>query len=296
VLDPGEERAELHPLARAVGAARLKGMRAWAKACAERTSAHYAGFAEKNANQPLLVDAELENILAAAYLAFHHEQWEPLWAIGYALDAPLNYAGRWHAREQLLRLCSEGAKSSGSKRQHAAFSHNYAFALQQRGALDEAERLYRESLGIEREVGDKPGVAKSLHQLGMVAQLRGDPAEAERLYRESLMIEREVGDRPGEGESLHQLGMVAQDRGGLGEAERLDRESLAIAQEVGDRRGEATSLAQLGLLAEAQGDLSLAVERTQQAATIFDAMRLPEKEEAKAQLKRLRRRLGEERE
>ena len=49
------------------------------------------------------------------------------------------------------------------------------------------------SLAIKREVGDRQGEATSLNSLGNMAQTRGNLAEAERLHRESLAIEREIG-------------------------------------------------------------------------------------------------------
>jgi hypothetical protein len=53
--------------------------------------------------------------------------------------------------------------------------------------------LQRESLAIKREIGDRKGEASSLHNLGNIADARGDLAEAEKLWRESVRIEREIG-------------------------------------------------------------------------------------------------------
>ena len=83
----------------------------------------------------------------------------------------------------------------------------------------------RESLAIEREIGNHEGEAVDLGNLGLVAASRGEYDEAERLYRESLAIQREVGDRHGEGTSLGNLGLIASKRGEYDEAERLHRES-----------------------------------------------------------------------
>jgi len=255
LLEPGAERAELHPLARAIGEARLGDMGAWPRACGKRGAAFYSEFAEKKGHDRLAVEPELENLLAAARLAFQYAEWKALWRMGIALGEALDRAGRWAARDELLRLSYEGAGRAANRGARARFSHNLAIALQQRGDVEGAERLCRESLAIAREMGDRPGEAKTLHQLGIVAETRGDLQEAERLYRESLGIEREVADRPGEGATLHQLGTVAHTRGDLQEAERLYRESLRIERKVGDRPGEADTLHQLGIVAQIGGDL-----------------------------------------
>ncbi len=186
LLEPGEERAELHPLARTVGEHRLEGMGDWAEQCGKRIAGFYAQFAEEKREDRATVEGELENVLAAARLAFGYEAWEALWAMGYALWEPLMYAGRWSAREELLRLCYEGGKRGGDKRRRGDFAHNLAMVYQDRGEVDQAEGLYAESLEIEREVGDRPGQATTLHQLGNVAYLRGKLEEAEAMYRESM--------------------------------------------------------------------------------------------------------------
>jgi len=369
LLQMTEDKAELHPLARSAGEKRLGEMKPWARACGERIARYYAQFAQKKHGDRAAIEAELENVLAAARLAFHYREWEALWAMGDALDDPLDFAGRWTVREELLRLCYEGAVAAKDSRARAAFSQNLGVALQQRGKLEEAEGFYNQSLAIEREVGNRVGIAQSLHQLGTVAQLRGKVEEAEDLYKQSLAIKREVGDRPGEAKTLHQLGRVAelrgkleeaegyynqsleierevgdrpgeaktlhqlgvvaqrrgkleeaegfynqslviarevgdrpgeaktlhqlgrvaQDRGKLGEAEVLYQQSLAIKREVGDRPGEARTLAQMSLLAEVQGNLKLAVERMEKACAMMEEMGLAEKEQARAELERLRK-------
>ena len=255
LLEPGENAAELHPLARAVGERRLQGMADWRQACGQRIAKYYADFAEAKAEDRDAIEAELENVLAAARLAFEYQEWEALWAIGYALDEPLMYAGRWTAREELLRLCLEGARTAGDLTRRKEFAHNLAVALQGRGDLEAAAKLYRESIAVAQEQKDRPGEAKTLHQLGMVAQDRGKLEEAEGFYKQSLEIEREVGDRRGEAKPLHQLGIVAQARGKLEEAEDWYNQSLEIEREVGNRQGIGASLHQLGNVAEIRGEL-----------------------------------------
>ena len=71
--------------------------------------------------------------------------------------------------------------------------NNHGLIALTRGDLDEAERLFRESLAIDREIGNRQGEATSLRNLGNIAEARGDLAEAERLHRESLAIKREIG-------------------------------------------------------------------------------------------------------
>jgi hypothetical protein len=66
------------------------------------------------------------------------------------------------------------------------------------------------------------------------------------LYRRSLEIAEQLGDRAGVATSLHEMGMVRQDRGDLDGALDLYRRSLETFEQLGDRAGMASSLARWG--------------------------------------------------
>jgi hypothetical protein len=51
--------------------------------------------------------------------------------------------------------------------------------------LDEAEKLQRESLQIDRQLGKLEGQATALANLGLIAIQRGDIADARQLWTES---------------------------------------------------------------------------------------------------------------
>jgi hypothetical protein len=66
---------------------------------------------------------------------------------------------------------------------------------QDRGELGEAERWYRESLGITERLGDDRGRAITLSGLGSLAESRGQSSEAVALYRQAEQIFERIGDR-----------------------------------------------------------------------------------------------------
>jgi tetratricopeptide (TPR) repeat protein len=144
-----------------------------------------------------------------------------------------------------------------------------ARAANKSGDVDDAERLYRESLVICREIGDRKGEADALNSLGTIKQNRGDLGEAERLYRESLAICREINDRKREATLLNNLGIIEQNRGDLTGAERLYRESLAIYREINDREREANSLNYLGIIEDNRGDLGEAERLYRESLVIY---------------------------
>ena len=54
---------------------------------------------------------------------------------------------------------------------------------------------YQDSIAINRELGDRSGIASSLMGLGSVALSQGDNAAARTYYQDSLAINRELGAR-----------------------------------------------------------------------------------------------------
>ena len=69
--------------------------------------------------------------------------------------------------------------------------HLLAAGTRLAGELDEAARLYRESLGLNRRLGDRRMVAVELHNLGHVELHRGDVAAAEESFAECLELRDE---------------------------------------------------------------------------------------------------------
>jgi tetratricopeptide (TPR) repeat protein len=64
-----------------------------------------------------------------------------------------------------------------------------ATLAQDQGEIEEARRLYNESLEISKKLGDQSGIALTLGQLGRLAEHdEGHLVEAVALYREALII------------------------------------------------------------------------------------------------------------
>ena len=147
--------------------------------------------------------------------------------------------------------------------------HRLGIVAQYRGRLHDAEQWYRQSLTLNKELGNRPGMATNYHHLGWVAQLRGRLEDAEQSYLQSLTINKELGNRPGVASSYHQLGIVAQLRGRLEDAEQWYLQSLTINKELGNRPDMAMSFGQLGLLAETRGRPEEAMEWMVRCVTLF---------------------------
>ncbi|MFE6946295.1 tetratricopeptide repeat protein, partial [Streptomyces chartreusis] len=139
----------------------------------------------------------------------------------------------------ILNALQQQPITSQQRSDVAVTYHQLGMIAQERGRLDDAEDWYRQSLTIEEELNNRPGMASTYHQLGMVAQKRRRLDDAEDWYRQSLTIEEELNNRPGMASSYHQLGRVAQERGRLDDAEDWYRQSLTIEEELNNRPGMA---------------------------------------------------------
>ncbi len=68
---------------------------------------------------------------------------------------------------------------------------NLAGVLTERGAVGEADTLYRQGLALRHRLtgGDHPDLALDRAGYARLLHLRGDLAESERLYRQALAVQ-----------------------------------------------------------------------------------------------------------
>jgi serine/threonine protein kinase/Tfp pilus assembly protein PilF len=163
------------------------------------------------------------------------------------------------------------------RRQHAGAHPDLATALADlaavhfhAGDLESAEALFRESLGMRRELGRSEDLIKPMNNLATILMERGEAGEAEAIYRETLALRRaavaaapdDVGARRNLAINLRSLATALQEQGDLDAAEPLLRESLALRQEIygPDSPLVATVVLSLGRLEHARGHLAEAEE------------------------------------
>jgi predicted ATPase/Tfp pilus assembly protein PilF len=132
-----------------------------------------------------------------------------------------------------------------------------------------ARSLYEESLGLWRELGNQRAVALSLSNLGNIAENLGEHAQANSLHQESLEIFRKLKDAHGIASSLGHLANAARRNHDYQSARTLYEESLAMFMESGSKWHTATVLCELGKLACEQGDCSSAHYLYQESMVIF---------------------------
>ena len=113
---------------------------------------------------------------------------------------------------------------------------------------------FQEGLSIFRGRGDQGGAARMLRGLGPPLMRLGRMEEAERVVRDAVAINRELDDKEELALGLEILGSAMASRGQLGEARELYEEAVALARATGDHWSLAYTLQNLAELTLAEGD------------------------------------------
>jgi tetratricopeptide (TPR) repeat protein len=129
---------------------------------------------------------------------------------------------------------------------------------QTRGHVSEGRERSAAALSRRGTQGRTKARADALSGAGNLAHMQGDYASARSLFEEGLALQRELGDKSGIAMSYMNLGIVANDQGDYAAARSLYEESLALHRELGDKHGMAASLVNLGIVARQQGDTASA--------------------------------------
>ena len=149
---------------------------------------------------------------------------------------------------------TESDAETGAKAYRAKALHGEATLAWQQGDYAAARSLLTESLALQRQIGNKKGIANAVNNLGGIAYEQGDYPTARSLYEESLVLQRELGNKWAIAGSFGNLGLVALQQGDSSEARTLQETSLALHRELGDKRGIGIALSNLGLVLIEQGD------------------------------------------
>jgi hypothetical protein len=131
--------------------------------------------------------------------------------------------------------------------------------------------LLEEALILNKQIGDKEGIAVSSSLLAELALSQHDSATARSLAEESLVLYREMEYRKGTAESLSLLARIATVRGDYTSASVLCNECLAIAKELGDRELLASGLEAVAGLIAAQEARRTSTKGALRAAKLWGA-------------------------
>src|SRR5262249_35682827 len=131
------------------------------------------------------------------------------------------------------------------------------------GRLNEALALFQQALKIDRAARNDRGIAVSSNEMALVYEERGDLQQAEKLYHQAYLGFLKVGHRKNAGVLAGNIGGILLLQGKLEQAEETLQRALALDHESGANDAEGGAHRILSELALQRGRLADALEHTQ---------------------------------
>lgn len=202
----------------------------------------------KDKNQPLAAiernlllkalnwfEIERANLLASIDWAYQAKAWEIVVPLARNLVNFFNLYAYWSDWERTHLLALEASRALGdSLEDNSASGYKEAQLLTNLGNVHslqsnwgKASECYKQSLGIFEELGDRPGVAKSLGNLGNVYSRQDYWGKASECYKQSLDTFGELRDRYGEAQTLANMGILYMQQSDKEKAVVLWQDALA---------------------------------------------------------------------
>ena len=140
---------------------------------------------------------------------------------------------------------------------------------------EEALRNYQQSLEINRQLGQKRGVAANLNEIAQVQTMLGKQDAALASYKEALQLRRDIGAKKESGDILIDIGDLYQSRGQYDAALDAYKQSLQIQRDAGDETYQALCLNDIGNVYLNRGDNDNALTYLQQALQLREKLNVP---------------------
>ncbi len=204
-----------------------------------------------------IIEADHNNFLSAIEWSVNNENKETGAVISNALGSFWSRMGQYSTGIRLIEIIleSSGSLSKLLKGDILNWIGNFRISL---GDNEQAKKYLEESLDLNKEIGDKRGIAESMLRLGNVTNSLGEFELAKNYYEDSQDNYKEIGSKSGIAATTLSLGNIALNQGDYGLAKKYNEESLSIFKEIGHKYGIAISINNLGDVSLFQGDYELA--------------------------------------
>ncbi len=217
------------------------------------------------------LDLEHDNLRAALKWAQGSGELEAGLRLAGSLARFWYFRGFWKEGREWLKLLL--AQPTATEARSASLAIARARALAGAGWLADADGteipLYRESLALARQVGDRWGEAYALRGLVVNSTNVTEVEQAEAYLQASLALFRTLQDDWGMGLALFSLGWIAMNRDRIEEGAERWEESLYHFRRAGDRWGISVVLGSLGYMARLQGRYPQAADLTHESLALF---------------------------
>jgi tetratricopeptide (TPR) repeat protein/transcriptional regulator with XRE-family HTH domain len=215
------------------------------------------------------LEAERENLHAAADYAASHACFPHAFAIPVAMSGFLSAHGHWDQSVALHRTALAAARRAGDQLGEADTLAGLGNVQRGTGDYPAATASLDRALALYGHAGDLSGQASVLNEMGFIDVLTGDYPAGVASQQQALALARQAGDRRAEGAALSHLGLMQHLTGDYPAAAASLQETLALVRGIGDFFGEAYALNDLGVVQQETGDHTAATASQQQALALF---------------------------
>jgi tetratricopeptide (TPR) repeat protein len=198
-----------------------------------------------------------------------HAQWSNVVAYYDRLYADLDHYGEWLETLTLNKWARDAASEVGDRGRYARYTHQRGALLHQRGAHQEAERLFHESETVFRSFGEGKPAIESLHMRALVTRAQGRLTEAQQICDRVVDEAKQLHLDGWLAHPLFIRGLLARDRGDLALAEHYVSESRSLL--VADDEPAMTAQCEqfLGEIAMLRSDWSQARARLEASRELY---------------------------
>lgn len=192
-----------------------------------------------------------------------------------ALGIGYGRLGQTANAEEQYRKAATLQRDVGNRRGVATSLRNLANVLSLRGAFDEAGNALAQARALTVELDDREGLAAVDNELGVLAEERGDYLGALEAYRRALQGWQQVGDAHGLAQALNDIGFANFQLGRYDDAQSYWQRTAESEAGLGDT-GRIRTGQNLGLLAAARGHWQEARKLQEGALAEAERQQMPE--------------------
>ncbi len=195
-------------------------------------------------------------------------------------------------RAQALRLLTESLLSRGMATKAMPFAEDsLTAAIKAQDRYEEAKALnnlgiaykslsdypraleyYFKALVINKELGDKSGMASTTGNIGLVYKELSDYTRALEYYHKALTINEELGNNRRVAINIGNIGSVYKELSDYPRALEHYHKALSINEVFGNKNGIAINISNIGLVYKALSDFPQALEHFQKAVSLFEEL------------------------
>ncbi len=150
--------------------------------------------------------------------------------------------------------------------------NNLAGAYNSQGYLEEAFKLYEESLLLTEDIGNMIGMASIIDNMGSIFHQKGDIGKAIEYYNKAKDIFKIIFDIKGEIASKNKIGKIYYDQGNLKLAKLIWKNNLKSAKKINDFPSIANGYNNLGSLFVREGNKDKAMNYFKQSLKISEKL------------------------